>query len=190
MPKPSTLRNTPAFAFSSASRTSSPVAGDADVEIAVGAEEHAVDAALDEIVAGPSGRPAECPARRWSSRRPAGCRSPRRIVGLLGAAGRRQHQPRRAGIDHDRHAVVLAELPHEHRSARCTSGSRFGWSIEPETSIRNTRLLTGRSPIELACPGCRTAPADAAAARGTRPFRCGPRTDARRSARRSRSRNS
>ena len=40
------------LAFSSISRVELALAGDADVEVAVGAEDHAVDAALDEVLAG------------------------------------------------------------------------------------------------------------------------------------------
>ena len=63
-------------------------------------------------------------------------------------------RPARAGVDDDRDAVALAELLDEqlqralHAAAACC-----GSSIEPETSIRKTRLRGGRSSGgDLACP--------------------------------------
>ena len=49
MPKPSTVRKTPLLRFSSIRRVEVALAGDADVEVAVGGEDHAVGAALDEV---------------------------------------------------------------------------------------------------------------------------------------------
>ena len=75
-------------------------------------------------------------------------------LGLLPARRGRQHQPGRPRVDHDRHAVVLAEVAH-HRPQAPTSaaGSLFGSVIEPETSIRKTRLLGGRPSRSTGLPG-------------------------------------
>ena len=65
------------------------------------------------------------------------------------ARRRRQHEAARAGVDDDRDAVLrpsscVDEQPHRRLG---TSGSLFGSSIEPDTSIRNTRLRGGRSSV-------------------------------------------
>ena len=79
-------------------------------------------------------------------------------------------RPAAPGVDDDRHAVVLVELLDEHAAAPCfTSGSLFGSFIEPDTSIRNTRLRGGASLAgDAPRPAGRCAPAGAPASTGTR----------------------
>ena len=178
MPKPSTLRNTPLLAFSSISRTSSPRSGDADVEVAVGGEDHAVRAPLDEVAGGRCRRRARCPAPPLVE--PPACevvRCAERIICFLSQGVEGKHQARGPGVDDDGHAVVLAEFVRPAAAAVLTSGSLLGCCIEPETSTRKTRLLSGRSVAATRLPlEAERGPADGRRSRGSRRLRRSRRT--------------
>ncbi len=86
-----------------------PLVGDADVEIAVGGENHAVDSLGDEVVDGQLVRELNARAAVGGA---AGFQTVDRFENrlLAVAAGRRQHETRVARVDHDRHAVAVAQL--------------------------------------------------------------------------------
>ena len=151
MPNPRTVRKTPLFALASISADELALVGDADVEVTVGGQDHAVRPVLDEVLDGHVVGELDAGA---AVGRPAGPQllERREDLGLLQARRGRQHQPRRPGVDDDRHAVVLAELL-DHRLQRRLAPAGACWAvcIEPETSIRKTRLLGGRPRGRSAC---------------------------------------
>ena len=168
MPKPSTLRKTPLLALASIRRTRSPWSVTPTLKSPSVARMTRLRAVLDEVLRRPCRRRAGCPRRRWSSRRPAAGRSRRGSRPCRAHEVERQHQARGPRVDDDRHPVVLAELL-DQRPQRPTSPAAAcsGLSIEPETSIRKTRLLGGR-PVVVDRPGPsgRSAPAGASAFQG------------------------
>ena len=120
------------------------VAGHADVEVAVGGEDHAVDAVAIEVLArGGIGElmpaaplvepPAARPAMRAVNRPP--CDRP------VSAAGRARWRRRRRRSPRD---PAAASVSVSIRIDACTSGSLSGRLHRPETSSRNTRLRGGR----------------------------------------------
>ena len=153
VPTPSTDRNTPVVALLFDQPRELVQARDADVEVAVGREDDAVDAALDEVLVrdlvgeldagGAVGRSAGAAERRS---RPGS----RRAV----AARRRQHDAARARVDDDRDAILRGQRlgEHLHRGLAPAAAARAA-SIEPDTSSRNTRLRGGIFPrrCRLAC---------------------------------------
>jgi hypothetical protein len=64
------------------------------------------------------------------------------LVVLVARRGR-QHQPGATGVDHHRHAVLAAQLRHQLAQRLFDQRQLVGSSIEPEVSIRNTRLAGG-----------------------------------------------
>ena len=82
----------------------------ADIEIAIGGEDHAVDAAFDEIGArGGVGEPQTVAA----CGRTSGGEPVERGADLARIAGRFEHEARRPRIDHDRHAVARGQFAAE-----------------------------------------------------------------------------
>ena len=153
MPKPSTLRKTPLLALASISLVSSSSLGDADVEVAVGGQDDAVGAVLDEVLGGDVVGELDARRRRWSSRRPASCSMRREDLGLVVARasragpGPRRRRRRRSPPGRSRRAARPAAA-----ATHFTSGSLLASAIEPETSIRKTRLLGGRSFWSIGLP--------------------------------------
>ena len=88
----------------------------ADVEVAVGGEDHAIDAALEELLARGLIREANARAAVGrAARLQLGDRPVDRF--FLVAGGRRQHQAAGARIDDDRHAIARIERVGEHPHA-------------------------------------------------------------------------
>ena len=102
------------------------LARDADVEVAVGREDDAVDAALDEVLGWRCRRRAGCRRRRWSSRRlrarrsPAGSRPCGRRASTA-ARGRSRRRRRRS-----RRGRAASSVSTSIRIAVLTSGSLSG----------------------------------------------------------------
>ena len=93
------------------------VAGHADVQVAVGRQDHAVGAVLQEVL--PRLFIGELNSRAAVGRAAGGERIDRRHDLLfLVAARRRQPEAGLARIGHDRHAVVLGQLGDEHQQRR------------------------------------------------------------------------
>ena len=141
VPTPSTDRKTPRLALLLDQPHERVLAGDADVEVAVGGQDHAVDAAVDEVLARRSGRRAGCraaplvepPASQVGDR--AG---DRRLVGRqawTAARGRWRRRRRRSRRGRARRARSRACA-----CALCTSGS-----LSAGSSSRTRRAGT---------PGC------------------------------------
>ena len=93
-------------------------------------------------------------------------------------------RPGRPGVHDDRHPVLGRSSCTSARNACLTSGSLSGDFIEPDTSIRKTRLLGGRSrvgtrrawrPIRTSrCSGAHGhGPTSVETAKGWRPLRSG-----------------
>ena len=143
MPKPSTVRNTPLLRLLLDQPLSSPLAGDADVEVAVGGEDHAVDAALDEVLLGDRRRPARCRRRRWSSRRPGAGRARRGSSAARRPAWTASTRPRARRRRRSPRGRSRRSCSASIRMPCFSSGSLLGELIEPETSSRNTRLRGG-----------------------------------------------
>ena len=145
--------------FSSISFCSSSIDRDADVEVAVGGEDHAVVAVLDEVLLAPLCTPAR--SRRAPAVEPPACRRVERGEDrrLVGAGGRRQHDARRAGVDDDGHACPRrAAGRRAGGSADLISGSRSGGchragDVEQEDEVVRRHLPL----VEIAAPGCRCA---------------------------------
>ena len=150
MPKPSTLRKTPLLALASIRRIELVLVGDADVEVAVGGEDDAVGAPLDEVLRRPCRRRAGCPRRRWSSRRPAAGRAPRgsrpcRRTRSRAGPGPTPPRRRRSPPGRSRRAARPASAATPSPAAACS-----GWSIEPgdvdqEDEVARRPPVAGRS---------------------------------------------
>ena len=140
MPKPIVDSVTPAFARLSMIFRISSWRVRADVRVAVGAHDHARDRA------GPQGlhrllvREVDARAPSRSSRRRAGRSIAARICRLCVDAGRRQHEPRVAGVRDERDRVLVRQVVGQDVQRLLRERSLSGESIEPETSTRNTRL--------------------------------------------------
>ena len=112
------------------------LAGHADVEVAVGGQDDAVRALLDEVL--DRGVIGELEPRAAVGRA-AGLEAleRREDLGLLVAGRGGEHQARRPRVDDDRHTVVLAELLDQPLQRRLiTSGSLFG--LRPSSPRRRS----------------------------------------------------
>ena len=97
--------------------------------------------------------------------------APRRIVGLAVAGRRRQHEPARCRRRRRwRRGLRAVSLSTSMPSAVLTSGSLFGVLIEPETSIRNTRLRGGSALPADSAPAGRSRQPVRVGSTGTRPL--------------------
>ena len=158
MPKPSTVRNMPSSRFSSIRRTSSRVARHADVEVAVGGEDDAVVAARRlKFARAPLRRRAGCPAPpavEPPASQPLDRLQDRR---LLVARRGRQHEPRRAGVDHDRDAVLRAQLVHEQAERLLHQRQLVGGCIEPDDVDQEHEVARRQlAAVDRAAPGARS----------------------------------
>ena len=113
MPTPSTDRNTPLDALLFDEADERILAGDADVEVAVGGEDDAIDAAAHELLAG---RTVGQLDPLCAVGRPACLEVGDRLVDpcLLVARGRRQHEPTRTRVDDDGDAIASGERVDQH----------------------------------------------------------------------------
>ena len=119
------------------------VGRDADVEIAVGRHDHAIDAAGNEVRArGCISQFHALPARR----RTAGLQAVERRLYVVCVAGGFENDPGRAGIDNDRHLVARGQFVGEH----CKRGLderqlvRFihrSGNVDKENKVRRRALL-------------------------------------------------
>ena len=192
MPKPSTLRKTPLLALASIRRISSSSSGDADVEIAVGGQDDAVGAVLDEVLGGDV--VGELNARAAVGRA-AGAQlvDGREDLRLVDARRRGQHQPRCAGVDDDGDLVVLAELLDQPLEAPLHQRQLVGLVASSRRRRPGRRgCWAAAAPGRWAWRRCRCGRAGAGRSTGSRRPRHAPRTDARslsRAARRDRGSN-
>ena len=82
----------------------------------------------------------------------------------------RQHEPRRARVDDERDAILRPQLVHEQPKRRLEQRQLVGALIEPDTSIRNTRLLGGSaSAVDRRAREARRARAGASGFHGAAP---------------------
>ena len=115
------------------------LAGDADVEVAVGPRITRLTPSFAKCLA-PCHTRARClRRRRWSLRRPV---VERTRMSVFGPRRGRQHQPARRR-SHDGHAVARRERVHQHPWPLHESGRRPGGDIDPDASTRNTRFRGG-----------------------------------------------
>ena len=100
-------------------RVSAARVGDADVEVAVGAEDDAVDAALAEVLAGDLVREPDPRAAGGRAGRAQFVQDAQDLPGLVAGRGRKA-EAGAAGVRDDRDAVVLVELLDDelHRAAQ------------------------------------------------------------------------
>ena len=157
MPKPRTLRKTPLLAFASMSSDQLVVVRHADVEVAVGGQDDAVgplrDEVLDGLVVG------ELDARAAVGRAPGlQLVDGREDLGLAEARGGGEHQARGAGVDDDRHPVVLAQLLDQHPHPLLDEGQLVGLvhrarDVDQEDEVARRPLLVGDGTAHQADPG-------------------------------------
>ena len=150
----------PVLRFSSIRSTSASKLVDADVEVAVGRQDHAVEPPSMKVCSRQRVGELRCPRRRWSSRRPAGGRARRgsslvRCPASARAPRRRCRRRRRSTTRSSRAELVDQQLQRGlHAAAACPALHRAG-DVDQEHQVARRR----RSRLRLRSPGCRRAAA-------------------------------
>ena len=144
------------------------LAGQTHVEVAVGGQDHPVDSAVHEALRRDAVGELDPGATRGGPSGPETSES-RLDPSLLGAEGRRQDEPRGPGVDHDRHAVLLAEGVDEQahgplQERELVRGVHGPRDVEEERQVARGQILvvdraaaqTNEGQAVLGLPGAHT----------------------------------